>query len=96
MSLTEITLCAGVSNNAPTIERAPPVGAGKTESAPDIRLAACALLLELAQADDEFTEDERQHLESPLRRHYGLAQPPTHKLPRPPQHAPHHETHPTP
>ena len=38
----------------------------------DIRLAACALLLELAYADDEFTEDERQHLESAIRRQYGL------------------------
>lgn len=38
----------------------------------DIRLAACALLLELANADDEFTEDERQHLESAVRRQFGL------------------------
>lgn len=38
----------------------------------DIRLAACALLLELAYADDEFSEDERQHLDSAIRRHYGL------------------------
>ena len=38
----------------------------------DIRLAACALLLELAHADDEFTEDERQHLESAVRRQFGL------------------------
>jgi len=38
----------------------------------DIRLAACALLLELANADDEFTEDEQQHLESAVRRQFGL------------------------
>lgn len=38
----------------------------------DIRLAACALLLELAHADDEFTDDERQHLESAVRRQFGL------------------------
>jgi uncharacterized tellurite resistance protein B-like protein len=38
----------------------------------DIRLAACALLLELANADDEFTEDERQHLDSAVRRQFGL------------------------
>ena len=38
----------------------------------DIRLAACALLLELANADDEFTDDERQHLESAVRRQFGL------------------------
>ena len=38
----------------------------------DIRLAACALLIELAYADDEFTEDERRHLTSAVRRQYGL------------------------
>ena len=38
----------------------------------DIRLAACALLLELANADNEFTDDERQHLESAVRRQFGL------------------------
>ncbi|HIA74265.1 MAG TPA: TerB family tellurite resistance protein [Gemmatimonadetes bacterium] len=42
------------------------------ESKTDIRLAACALLLELAHADEEFTEDERKHLESAIRRQYGL------------------------
>jgi uncharacterized tellurite resistance protein B-like protein len=42
------------------------------EAASDIRLAACALLLELANADDEFTDDERQHLESAVRRQFGL------------------------
>lgn len=38
----------------------------------DIRLAACALLLELAYADDEFTDEERLHLEGAVRRQYGL------------------------
>ncbi|MGB0544611.1 MAG: TerB family tellurite resistance protein [Longimicrobiales bacterium] len=38
----------------------------------DIRLAACALLLELAYADDVYTDDERQHLESVVRRQFGL------------------------
>ena len=42
------------------------------ESKTDIRLAACALLLELAHADEEFTEDEEQHLVSAVRRQYGL------------------------
>lgn len=46
--------------------------ADPTESAKDIRLAACALLLELAFADQEFTADERQHLESAVRRQFGL------------------------
>jgi uncharacterized tellurite resistance protein B-like protein len=40
----------------------------------DIRLAACALLLELAHADEEFTDDEAQHLEGAIRRQYGLDQ----------------------
>ncbi len=39
---------------------------------PDVRLAACALLIEIAYADDEFTEDESQHLLSAVRRQYGL------------------------
>lgn len=39
---------------------------------PDVRLAACALLIEIAHADDEFTEDESQHLMSAVRRQYGL------------------------
>ena len=38
----------------------------------DLRLAACALLLELAYADDEFTEEERTHLEGAIRRQFGL------------------------
>ena len=40
--------------------------------AADLRLAACALLLELAYADDEFTEEERVHLEGAIRRQFGL------------------------
>ncbi len=39
---------------------------------PDVRLAACALLIEIAHADEEFTEDEEQHLLSAVRRQYGL------------------------
>jgi len=38
----------------------------------DLRLAACALLLELAYADDEFTVAEREHLEGAVRRQFGL------------------------
>jgi uncharacterized tellurite resistance protein B-like protein len=38
----------------------------------DLRRAACALLLELAHADDEFSADERRHLESAVRRHFNL------------------------
>jgi len=38
----------------------------------DLRLAACALLLELAYADDDFTEEERVHLKGAVRRQFGL------------------------
>jgi uncharacterized tellurite resistance protein B-like protein len=50
----------------------PRADASPSESKKDIRLAACALLLELAHADDEFSDDERQHLESAVRRQFGL------------------------
>lgn len=50
----------------------PEPDADPDEAAKDIRLAACALLLELAHADREFTDDERQHLESAVRRQFGL------------------------
>jgi len=50
----------------------PPADEESTEGTKDIRLAACALLLELANADDEFTDDERLHLESAVRRQFGL------------------------
>ena len=38
----------------------------------DLRLAACALLLELAYADDDFTDEERVHLDGAVRRQFGL------------------------
>ena len=38
----------------------------------DTRLAACALLLELAHADDDFTHAERAHLTSAVTRQFGL------------------------
>jgi uncharacterized tellurite resistance protein B-like protein len=38
------------------------------------QLAACALLLELAHADGEFTVQERLHIEGALGRHFGLDQ----------------------
>lgn len=37
-----------------------------------VQVAACALLLELAHADDEFSEDERTHIEAVLIRHFDL------------------------
>jgi uncharacterized tellurite resistance protein B-like protein len=37
-----------------------------------VQLAACALLLELAHADNEFSPEERRHIETTLARHFGL------------------------
>lgn len=38
----------------------------------DTRLAACALLLELAHADDEFTQSERLHIQGAVARQFRL------------------------
>ena len=38
-----------------------------------LHVAACALLLEMAHADGEFTADERTHIEQALGRHFDLA-----------------------
>lgn len=48
------------------MERTSPAGPRPVE------LAACALLLELAHSDGEFSEEERQHIERTLVRHFGL------------------------
>ena len=37
-----------------------------------LKLAACALLLEMAHADDEFTDAERQHIERSMAAHLDL------------------------
>lgn len=55
-----------------------PVSTEESETAaegPDhdpIAIAACALLLELAYADDEFSEDEREHIEAAMGHHFNL------------------------
>ena len=57
------------------IAPAPP--AAGPEAAPDadqarVRVATCALLLEVAHADEEFSPAERRHIEEALERHFGL------------------------
>jgi len=37
-----------------------------------VQLAACALLIELAHADDEFSAEERRHIEGTMQRRFGL------------------------
>ena len=49
-----------------------PVSASRAAAPHAIHLAACALLLELAYADDEFDDSERTHIEVVLRRHFDL------------------------
>lgn len=54
-------------------EMTPPPDEGPDgPSAEDLRVAACALLLEVAYADDFFSADERKHLRNLVRRHFGL------------------------
>lgn len=42
------------------------------EAPPPLQVAACALLLEVAYADQEFSDSERRHLEDSVMRHFGL------------------------
>ncbi len=55
-------------------------GQERTTGRPTIQLAAAALLLELAHADGEFSEKERQQIESALGRHFDLDEPTTREL----------------
>lgn len=41
-------------------------------SVDSVQVAACALLLELAHADGDFSDRERQYLDNALSRHFGL------------------------
>lgn len=56
---------------------AAPVPAGGADAEdpkhPGINVAACALLLELAYSDDEFSDAERNHLEATIQRHFDLS-----------------------
>lgn len=63
-----------------TTSMSPEPQADEASTKKDLRLAASALLLELAHADDEFTEDERQHVEGAIRRQFGLDQDQAEKL----------------
>ncbi|MGH7581846.1 MAG: TerB family tellurite resistance protein [Gemmatimonadales bacterium] len=43
-----------------------------TETHDSVQVAACAVLLELAHADGEFSAPERRYIENALARHFGL------------------------
>jgi uncharacterized tellurite resistance protein B-like protein len=44
-----------------------------SSDADEVRLAACALLLEVAHADEHFTPEEREHIEYAVGRNFGLS-----------------------
>ncbi len=52
--------------------RAQPPREGVNPEQHRLALGACALLLELAHADDEFSDPERRHIEEALTRHFEL------------------------
>ena len=47
-------------------------GAAGAEDDSGLRIAACALMLEIAHADDEFTAEERENIERALGDHFRL------------------------
>jgi uncharacterized tellurite resistance protein B-like protein len=49
-------------------------GAGAGADTRRLQLAACALLLEIAHADDTFSDEERRHIEGALVRHFGVGE----------------------
>jgi uncharacterized tellurite resistance protein B-like protein len=61
---------AGAAGGAGSGDR--PSDSAAARHADPLHLAACALLLEVAYADGEFTGDERSHLEDVLERHFSL------------------------
>jgi uncharacterized tellurite resistance protein B-like protein len=50
----------------------PPEAPEDPEARRRLHTAACALLLELAHADEEFSASERLHIEAVMRRHFDL------------------------
>ena len=54
------------------VTASPQVPFESPQSEKDIRFVACALLLEIAHADSDFTDDEKQYLESAVRRQFDL------------------------
>ena len=53
-------------------EMAPPPEDKAVRSAEELRIAACALLLEVAFADDGFSEEEASHIRDLVQRHFDL------------------------
>ena len=45
----------------------------ETQGVHDVRIATCALFMEMASIDEEFTDSERERILSILRGHFGLS-----------------------
>ena len=60
------------SKNLEPVADEAPDRSDASEKVDPIAVAACALLLELAHADEEFTDDEREHIESAMAHHFDL------------------------
>ena len=54
------------------MQPAEPANGTSSSKLEPLHVAACALLLELAYADEVFTEDERNHIHAILMRHFAL------------------------
>lgn len=62
-------------------EMAPPASDEDDGATPEeLRIAGCALLLEVAYADDHFSPEERKHLRGLVKRHFGLPKAATDEL----------------
>jgi uncharacterized tellurite resistance protein B-like protein len=53
-------------------ERGESTGSRGKEPGDDVRIAACALLVEMAEIDGEFSDEERARIVSIIREEYGL------------------------
>lgn len=58
----------------------PPAEATSDDGPARLALAACALMLELAHADDEFADEERAHIAALLGRHFDVPDEQVHAL----------------
>jgi uncharacterized tellurite resistance protein B-like protein len=61
-----------VSRRIVPVPTPPDPAAARDATRERVQVAACALLLEVAHADEEFTAAEQAHVEAALGRHFGL------------------------
>ena len=61
-------------------KHSPAAAASSADPDRAIKIAACALLLEMAHADDELSEAEREHIEALVARHFALDEATTREI----------------